>query len=200
MENREATSTKTMMPTPPKIKLMHEGVENAIHGFSIMVGREIRIQKFEVRKAVLEDVRNMYGGAEALIVGVCIKAWGCVEVHMLVAFRPQTAFDLVDLLLGQAPGSTKELPELEQSVLGEVGNITGSLFLSKLADATGKEFRPSPPAVMMDMAGAVLEVALVPALAQSKDTYLIEAGFATDDEKVSGTLLVIPTPALPDIK
>ena len=115
---------------------------------------------------------------------------------MIAIYEPQTAFDLVDLLLGQAPGTTKELSDMEQSVLGEVGNIMGSFFLNHLANTTGQALQPSPPAVLMDMAGAILEVATVSVLEQSEYTYVIDTVFETSDRQVAGTFLVMPIPGL----
>jgi chemotaxis protein CheC len=85
---------------------------------------------------------------------------------------------------------------MERSTLGEMGNIMGSFFLNFISDTTGNRFQPSPPAVMMDMAGAVLDAALADVLAYSDDTYIVETVFGTNDRQVSGTFLVIPSPEL----
>jgi chemotaxis protein CheC len=115
---------------------------------------------------------------------------------MIAIYKPQTAFDLIDMLLGQTPGSTTELSDMERSVLGEVGNIMGSFFLNHLSNASGHSLQPSPPAVLMDMAGAILEVATVSVLEQSEHTYVIETVFETSDRQVAGSFLVMPVPGM----
>ena len=111
---------------------------------------------------------------------------------MVVVYQPEVAFGLVDLLLDQPPGTTKELTDMENSTLGEVGNIMGSFFLNYLSDTTGHRLKPSPPAVMMDMAGAVLDATLANILAVSDETYIVDTVFGTNDRQVSGTFMIIP--------
>jgi chemotaxis protein CheC len=83
---------------------------------------------------------------------------------------------------------------MEISVLGEVGNVMGSFFLNVIANGTGITLQPSPPAVMMDMAGAILDVPLAQMLEHSDDTLIAETTFSTDDFVVNGKFLVVPVP------
>ena len=84
----------------------------------------------------------------------------------------------------------------EEPALGEVGNIMGSFFLNALSDATNSSFLPSPPAVMMDMAGAILDVALADIIQESDYALVVETSFRTEDRKIEGTLLIMPSPDL----
>jgi chemotaxis protein CheC len=170
------------------------GVNNALIGLSQMAGQEIKIADMNVKKVLVKDIPGLFGGAEALIIAVYLEISGQSNGHMVVVYEPQVAFDLVDLLLGQACGTTKELSDMEKSTLGEMGNIMGSFFLNYISDSTGNRFQPSPPAVMMDMAGAVLDAALSNVLARCDSTYIVETAFGTNDRQVSGTFMVIPDP------
>jgi chemotaxis protein CheC len=129
-----------------------------------------------------------------MLVGVYLKVYGYDDGHMIVVYEPDTAFKLIDMLLGQSPGSTTNMSEMENSVLGEVGNIMGSFFLNVLANGTGITLQPSPPAVMMDMAGAILDVPLAQMLEHGDETLIAETTFNTDDLVVNGKFLVVPVP------
>jgi len=168
------------------------GVNNAVIGLSQMAGQEIKIANMNVKKILVKDIPDLFGGPEALIIAVYLEISGQSNGHMVIVYDPRVAFDLVDLLLGQASGTTKELSEMERSTLGEMGNIMGSFFLNYISDTTGHRFQPSPPAVMMDMAGAVLDAALANVLANCDSTYIVETVFGTNDRQVSGTFMVIP--------
>lgn len=172
------------------------GVNNAVIGLSQMAGQEIKIVEMSVKKVLVKDIPELFGGPEALIIAVYLEISGQSNGHMVVVYKPKVAYDLVDLLLGQPYGTTTELSDMERSTLGEMGNIMGSFFLNYISDTTGKRFQPSPPAVMMDMAGAVLDAALANVLAYSDSTYIVETIFGTNDRQVSGTFLVIPDPEL----
>jgi chemotaxis protein CheC len=176
--------------------MLRTGVRNAVTGLSQMVGKEIGIASINITKIQVKDIAELFGGPQEMMVGVYLAICGTTTGHMIAVYKPQTAFDLIDMLLGQTPGSTKELSDMERSVLGEVGNIMGSFFLNHLANTTGQSLQPSPPAVLMDMAGAILEVATVSVMEQSDQTYVIETVFETSDRQVTGTFLVMPIPGM----
>jgi chemotaxis protein CheC len=178
------------------IQVFCGGFNNAISGLAQMAGQEIKITSMEFKKIMVKDVTKLFGGPEALIIAVYLEINGVTNGQMVVVYEPKTAFELVDLLLGQKSGSTQELADMASSTLGEVGNIMGSFFLNYISDNTGLRFLPSPPAVMMDMAGAILDSALAGLLEQTDIIYIIETVFGTSDRQVSGTFLVIPHPGM----
>jgi chemotaxis protein CheC len=176
------------------IKVFSGGFSNAIAGLSKMANQDIQIRQLEFKKVPIKDVAGFFGGPEAPIIAVYLEISGKTEGQMVVIYEPKVAFDLIDLLMGQAAGSTHELNDMERSVLGEVGNIMGSFFLNYISDTTGLSFQPSPPAVMMDMAGAILDTTLANLLEYTEDIYIMESTFGTTDRQVAGTFLVIPNP------
>jgi chemotaxis protein CheC len=177
-------------------QLFGEGVNNAIEGLSQMAGREVKVVSIDIKKVPVKDIPDLFGGPEALIIAIYVEIFGKANGHMVVVYKPEVAFGLVDLLLDQPAGSTKELNDMESSTLGEVGNIMGSFFLNYLSDTTGQRLKPSPPAVMMDMAGAVLDSTLANILAYCDETYVVDTIFGTSDRQVSGTFVIIPDPGL----
>ena len=114
---------------------------------------------------------------------------------MFLVYPPKTAMSLVDLLMGQEPGTTQEITEMEASALGEMRNIMGSFYLNALSDASGLVLMPSPPAVIMDLAGSILDVALADILQESDDALVVEAIFSTKDQQITGNFLVLPSPS-----
>ncbi len=176
--------------------LVRKGIGNAISGLSQMVGQDIEVTTLSPRSVDVREVPELFGGPEALTVGIYLRVSGSAEGQILLAYQPKAAFELLDLLMGEAPGTTQELGEMEESGLGEMGNIMGAYFLSSLADSTGLSFQPSPPAVMMDMAGAILDTALALIMHESDEAWIVESTFGTVDRQTSGTFLVLPNPEL----
>ena len=176
--------------------LVRKGIGNAVSGLSQMVGQEIRATSSTSKRIPVKDAPALLGGAETTAVMVYIGITGSATGHMALIYPPEIAFELVDMLLGIDPGTTRSLEEMEESALGEMGNIIGSFFLNTLADETGLDLRPSPPAVMMDMVGAIMDVALAELLADANDLTLVETTFGTPDQQINGTFLVMPSPVL----
>lgn len=176
--------------------LVMQGSENAFAGLSQMVGQEIKADFFSTRQVPLSEIPDLVGGRESLAVAVYLAVNGCARGHVFLIYKPQTALELVDMLLGDPPGTAQRLGEMEESALAEMGNIMASFFLNVLADATDLDLKPSPPAVMMDMAGAILDVALADIMQESDTALAVEASFSTDSHNITGTFLVLPTPDL----
>ncbi len=175
-------------------RLVLLGSQNAITGLSEMVDQEIDMNAVSARQIPVDEVPDLFGGREKVAVAVYLAVTGATEGHMFLVYPPDTAMSLVDLLMGEEPGTTKEITEMEASALGEMGNIMGSFYLNALSDASGLILMPSPPAVIMDMAGAILDVALADILMESDDALVVEAVFSTKDQKIHGNFLVLPSP------
>ena len=177
-------------------ELVSQGSVNAVAGLSQMIGQEINVTHLRSRHVPVNETPDIVGGWEELTIGVYLGVSGSANGHMFLLYSPATALALADLLMGQPLGTTTDLDEMEESAMCEVGNIMGSFFLNALSDATGLSLQPSPPAVMMDMAGAILDVALSDILQESDDALVVETGFSTEDRLVEGMLLVMPSPDL----
>ena len=59
--------------------------------------------------------------------------------------------------------------------------------------------RPSPPAVMVDMLGAILNVIVTPVAAVRDDLLIVETVFRDSSRTVEGRFWVLPDPALRDL-
>ena len=79
---------------------------------------------------------------------------------------------------------------MERSDVGEMGTLTASFFLNALADATNLTLTPSPPAVMIDMAGAIMDIALSKIMQEQDDVLAVKTTFSTDNRQMNGTFLV----------
>jgi chemotaxis protein CheC len=180
----------------PMLQMVNRGVSKAISGLSDMVGKPIELTDFSLKRMLVRQIPDLFGGPEALMVGVYLQSTGDSEGHMIVGYEPEIACKLIGLVLGQSPESVLNLSEMEQSVLGEIGNVMGSFFLNTLADGTGVRLLPSPPAVMTDMAGAILDVPLAYTLSQGDYTYIVTATFSAPDGVIDGKFIVMPVPGL----
>jgi chemotaxis protein CheC len=181
--------------TAETVELVSKAVTNAISGLSGMTGKQFRVFSFDLKKVKVKEVPYEFGGPEALIVGVYLKIKD-KNGHIFVGYKPEIAAELVGMALGQEPNSTLDLSELEQSVLGEIGNLVGSFFLNTLAEGIGMSLLPSPPAVIIDMAGAVLDTPLSHILEHEEETLILTTNFGTQDKQINGKFLIAPMPAL----
>lgn len=173
--------------------LVSKGISNALYGLSQMVGHEINVTSLELEQLPAKDAASLMGGPETIVVGIYLAIQGDATGHLMLIHDPKMAFALVDIQLGLPPGSTQKLEEMERSVLGEMGNITGSFFLNAIADATNLVLMPSPPAVIVDMVGAVMDIPLTFIMQKQDDVIVAKTTFSTANRQISGTFMILPT-------
>lgn len=177
-------------------ELVSKGMSNAMAGLSQMVGQEIEITSFGMRRIPVTDIAQLVGGPEVMSAGIHLTISGSAEGHLMLVLEPRIAYAFVDLLMGQPPNTTQELTEMESSALGEMGNIIGSFFLNALADETGLGLQPSPPVVMIDYAGALLDIIAVDLLVEGDEAWVAETSFHAADREITGMFFVVPSEGL----
>jgi chemotaxis protein CheC len=168
------------------------GFQRSSRGLSEMTGTPIEAKAAQVRKVPMAQVPTLVGGEEVLTAASYVKIVGDVEGHMLLLLPMQDALKLVAMVLGEPEDASKQLSEMARSALGEVGNIICSFFLCALADSTGLEIAPSPPAVAVDMAGAVMDTVLADLATENDEVFVIDSHFAQSDDTVNAVFLVLP--------
>jgi chemotaxis protein CheC len=189
MQNDTTTGTSEALVWDSLIK---KGMTNAISGLSQMVGRAFTINSINIKQIPAKEMPNILGGPEQLVIGIYITFSGESNGHILLAHQPEVAYAILDLLLGNAPGTSKSLDEMSQSALGEMGNVTGTFFLNAVANSLGITLHPSPPVVLLDMAGAILDIALAEILQERDDVFIAETAFSVNDQDIQGTFLIMP--------
>jgi chemotaxis protein CheC len=173
--------------------LVSKGISNAMHGLSTMIGQELTITTLSVNQYPVEKAAELLGGPEKILVGIYLTIDNEAAVHLMLVYDPKIAFRLIDIQTGATPGAAFEMGETEKSVIAELGKITGSYFLNALADASGMTFTHSPPAVMVDIASAILGVALTHIMVEQDEVLVVQTSFGAADRQLDGAFLVMPT-------
>jgi chemotaxis protein CheC len=174
------------------LTMAETGVHNAASGLSRMVGETLIVSKPEVRIIPLADLPVLFGGPENEAVGIYLQADNKLAGQIMLVIPYEKARQLVDMIMGIPEGTTQNLGSMERSALAEVGNLTGTYFLNAVAAATGLESRPSPPAVIVDMIGAILNILLATWDGLSENVLMIQATFLRGDREAEANLWVIP--------
>jgi chemotaxis protein CheC len=140
----------------------------------------------------LAEITYLLGGPETEAVGIYLRAYGQMSGQLMLVVPYLKALELADLIMGSPKGTTSHLGTLERSALAELGNLTGTYFLNALANLTGADTRPSPPAVIVDMVGAILDILLTSSEGLSESVPMIQANFLRGQQEVQGSFWVIP--------
>jgi chemotaxis protein CheC len=173
-------------------RVAREGVHNAARGFSGMVGEHMQVSELEIRQVPLQEIATLLGEPENEAVGIYLRSEGQMPGHIMIVIPQEKACELVDLMNSDSPGTTQQLGSLERSALAELGNLTGTFFLNAVARQTGLDLRPSPPAVMVDMIGAILDVIFTEPRGLVDHLLMIQATFLQGDRQARVDFWILP--------
>ncbi|MEN6524432.1 MAG: chemotaxis protein CheC [Anaerolineaceae bacterium] len=171
-----------------------EGIRNAAKGFSTMLGENLIVREPSFRQVSIGEIPKLLGGPETEAVGIYLRAEGDVSGQIMLVIPLERALQLVDMLLDLAPGTTTGLGTLERSALGEIGNLTASYFLNSLSQMSGFSARPSPPAVMVDMVGAIMDIIIATCGGSSDFVLLMQTTFICKNRSIETSFWVVPDP------
>ena len=170
------------------------GAGNSATALSQLINRRIEMNVPKVSIVPLEEVPELVGGPETVVVGVFLRVYGKAPSNILFLMPRDSAFYLVDTLTGKQRGETKALDFMDESALMEIGNILSGAYLNALFNFTQLALLPSIPALAMDMAGAILNVVLVQLGQMGDQALVIETKFISEDDGINGHFFLVPDP------
>lgn len=155
--------------------------------------RDVRLRGTEASCVRLEHLPYVLNGGDRLVTAVYLAFTGDLDGHVMLAFSPVMARQMAAALLMEQTPSDEELSPMETSALGEVGNITTASFLNAVAEVCHIAVCPSPPFVVQDMVGALLDGIIVEMSMETSYALLLHTTFEVEGEHVEGALILLPS-------
>lgn len=168
------------------------GAGTAATALSQMTGVPVQMAVPTVELLAVEQVADVVGPGDDVVAAMFLGVNGDAPGHMVFVMREAMAREVVNMLMGTTGGGDG-FSEMELSALQEVANILTSSYLNALAQITGLRLEPTPPAVGVDLSGALMGAVLAEVAMISDTVLLIEASFGDDDTPPAGGFLYIPT-------
>ncbi len=167
------------------------GAGNAMTALSQMLGCKIDMGVPQVELLNFSEVGAAIGGEEQIMVGVFLGVEGDVTGSMLFLVEQKSAKTLINkVMMGMGdPGET--FTEMELSAMQEVGNIITGAYLNSLSTLTNLKIFPSPPALTVDMAGAILSVPAIEFGIYGDQILMIQSKFF-DEIEIDGYFILVP--------
>jgi len=172
-------------------KFVPLGMENARLTLCALTGKDVGLSGKTQGFIGLVDIPMLSGSPEKVVLSSYVSFYGDEEGQMMILFSPDSREKLISIF---DPGIVETEPTVRQhpsvvddkdfslldSTVAELANIIGSSVLNAIADGAGITLRPSPPVLVRDMAGAILESAAVLAPGISDRVYVADAKFTLE--------------------
>ena len=170
------------------------GAGNSATALSQIINRRIDMNVPRVSMVPLDQVPDLVGGPDAIVVGIFLRVYGKAPGNILFLLPQKSAYYLVDTLMGKKHGETVKLDYMDESALMEIGNILSGAYLNAFYTFTQISMLPSIPALAMDMAGAILNVVLVQLGQMGDQALVMETEFLAEDDGINGHFFLVPDP------
>lgn len=170
-------------------RVIKDALSRACEALSEIVQARFKPNEIEVSFHDPLELPSLWAGSEETAVYAAFyEVKGDLSGYLLLVIPFSDIGLLIQALLGGEGGDEA----MVDSALGEVGNIVGSTFLNHLADYFRISAAPTPPQVVRDMMGALLETLAAVAASEGKSHVpVIRTSFAHDEEAVTAFLLWI---------
>ena len=131
------------------------------------------------------------GGEEQIMAGVLLGVEGDITGSMMFMVEESSARHLIQkITMGMLPEGA-EFEEMGLSAMKEMGNIITGAYLNALSTLTNLKIFPTPPALTVDMAGAILSVPAIQFGIYGDKILLIQSQFY-DEVELDGYFILIP--------
>lgn len=167
------------------------GSGHAATSLSQMLQTRIEMSVPKVWLVPLERMNEALGELDATKAALYLKVEGNAPGKAMFILSVESAETMAKTLLMKTQPPNLFEDEMAQSALREVGNILVSSFVIALTEFSGVLLQPSPPALAIDMIGALIDAVL---LEEGKvdDNVLIIDTKMTGQEEMEGKFLFIP--------
>lgn len=168
------------------------GSGNAATSLSGMISSSVLMGVPEVKTLYYNNVVNMLGGAENIVVGLLIRFSGDINGVMMYILSFQFASEIINEIYGKELKSIDEFNEMDISTISELCNIMGGSYLNAISQMTGLTIKPSVPSFCADMVGAIMSAPLVEFESIGDKVIFIDDNFRIKGADLQSNMIVIP--------
>lgn len=167
---------------------------NAATALSQLLKKKIDIVVPNILFLPTEEVPNVVGGSNTLVVGLVIRVLGDLPSTIIFIFSQEDALILASLMTGRPITKSSLIGDLEHSALKEIGIILTNAYLGALGSFISMSFVPTVPELIVDMAGAIVDYILIELSCKSQSALLIDSVFSEPSTSIKGHFFIIPNP------
>lgn len=166
------------------------GAAHAATALSDLLQTKIDMHVPSVQTVSFEEMMELAGGAEEVVVGIFLRIEGDADGSMFFILPVEQANHFIRGLIHDESFDLYNPPvsELGLSAMQEMGNILSGSYLSALSDFTGLKLYPTVPGLSIDMFGAIISIGLIDLSYVTDQVIVINTSIFEQGEEVRQTL------------
>ncbi len=170
------------------------GVERARDTVSALTGMECVVDLENAYFTEVEEIPLLTGYPDEIVLSSWVSFTGQMEGQIIILFRPDSAESVVRSMVPQFIEDVESENELEiiESIVSEIANIIGCSVLGAIADKSEMVLRPSPPLLIREMAGAILETAVATSYLYNDKVFASDVRFCFTESDAFFEIVLLP--------
>ncbi|EHR77517.1 chemotaxis protein cheC [Thermococcus litoralis DSM 5473] len=166
------------------------GASHAADALSQIINKPVTIKVPNMKVSTIKYLPTEVG--EDIKAIVYVGLGGDFNGHAFFVTDIQDAMKVYDIMLGQEIGSTKDMDEMVQSAIMEIGNILISAFANALSQFLGIVIEQTPPQLAIDFIPAVLNLAIVDVAQYCDYVILIGTNISVNEIEFHENFFIMP--------
>jgi chemotaxis protein CheC len=178
------------------------GCSHAATAVSRMISKPIFISVPDIQIKKINELRDTlktYSDEHGKVVGVYLELTNEFLGSILFVFPYDSALSIADLLMCQKLGTTKELDEMSQSAIMEVGNVVVSAYTNALGKFLNTTIMLSPPSFACDVPDEILDRVLKNLGNDTTHALVFYTRFNEESNLFKSFFILLPSPKSLDI-
>ena len=168
------------------------GAGNATTALSVILNSNLRMEMPVVKILEFNEIPEMVGGAGNVVTAILTHYTGEVSGMALFILELAEAKNLVSAIIGKENFSdSSRFTRMEESALKEIGNILLGSYISSISTLTNFQIAMNPPAISVDMAGAVLSLPIIELGQVGDKALVIDSKFLDNERPINGFLMLV---------
>lgn len=176
-------------------ELENIGASHAATALSVMMDREITVHVPRAQLCQYNEITTIMRGPENVVTGLLVGISDDINGFILLVLDWADAYMLTKTMLGEPadkPDDNADFSDMQVSALKEVANILIGSYITAISTLTGLRIDASVPELVVDMAGAVMNL-LAAAYGEYGDHVLfLETKFSDKVQSIYGHFFLIP--------
>ena len=173
-------------------EMMNIGAGNAATAFTQMLQCEVEVRIPTVHVLPAPKAFSILGDPSLPVLCVRMGMVGDAMGALFFIVPDEQKKNLTHLVERATPGLEKKSPDVDLSVLTEVGNIIAGVYLTAIHDFCGLHIYHSVPTLAIDMIQSLLDESFAALSLQVQTIILIENEFIVEENRIRTFLLMIP--------
>jgi len=167
------------------------GAAHAATTLSQMLGSTVQMSVPAIKAVDISELGTYMGEEQAAM--VAFELQGEIQHGGFVIFyiTKDSAIRLTNTMLGLTD-MNRDMNEMDESAIIEVGNIMVSAFLDATAELLGFVMLPSPPALTIDMAHAAMSTLIAGMGEEANEVLLFSTELTCDEHKIDSDIIMMP--------